>query len=165
MIDHLNPNLLKATRLTREGRLTEATALLQQLLRAQPPAGDEPGSETGEHPNPRPGAMIIEGSFERILDSDAPQSSPNEAERAPRGDRQPKAPLTPRSRISLPDVLGTLGRTLPGLGSHGLATSSVPTAELVPVGGRFIAGFSATGRGHAPSSSICPADMTDRRFP
>ena len=29
MFDHLNSDLLKATRLTREGQLTEATALLQ----------------------------------------------------------------------------------------------------------------------------------------
>ena len=36
MNDMLNPNkMVEATRLTRAGRLTEATALLQRMLRAE----------------------------------------------------------------------------------------------------------------------------------
>lgn len=53
MNNKLNP-MLEATRLTREGRLVEATELLQRLLRGDPPAPQPSGSETsvfGHAPN------------------------------------------------------------------------------------------------------------------
>ena len=110
MIDHLNPDLLKATRLTRQGKLTEAMALLQQVLRAQPPAEAE-GRGAGSPSNP-PGATVIDGSFQRILDSDSPPSSGSEAERTTRGDRQPKASLQAPFRMprSIPRRCRTLSR-------------------------------------------------------
>jgi poly(hydroxyalkanoate) depolymerase family esterase len=165
MIDYLNPDLLKATRLTREGRLTEATAVLQQLLQAQPRAGTEPGSGSGTHSNPPPGAMVIEGSYERILESGDPPSSTREAERAPSGDRQPKAPLPSRSRMSMRDVLGSLGRTLPGLGSHGLTTPSIATADLVPPGGRFIDGSYSNGAGTRAFKLYLPSGYGGQALP
>ncbi|MDF2764561.1 MAG: esterase [Rhodospirillales bacterium] len=163
MIDHLNPDLLKATRLTREGRLTEAMALLQQALRTQPPAGAE-GRGAGTQSNP-PGAMVIDGSFERILDSDVPPSSSSEAERTSRGDRQPKAPLHARFRMPLRDVLGSLGRTLPGMGSHGLTAPSIPTAEIVPPGGRFIEGSHSNGAGTRAFKLYLPSGYDGQALP
>ena len=48
MNDRLNPNMmLEATRLTRAGRLTEATALLQRMLRGET-APDMSFSTAGE---------------------------------------------------------------------------------------------------------------------
>src|SRR5688500_4226631 len=40
----MHPDMIEATRLTREGRLTEATALLQRMLQS----GLEPDASTGE---------------------------------------------------------------------------------------------------------------------
>ena len=91
--------------------------------------------------------MIIEGSFERILDSDPSPSRASEAERAPRGDQEQKSPLLSRTRMSVHDVFGSLGQTLSGPGSHGRTTPSIPAAELVPPGDRFIAGSYSNGAG------------------
>jgi poly(hydroxyalkanoate) depolymerase family esterase len=165
MFDHLNSDLLKATRLTREGRLTEATALLQQFLRAQPPAGAEPGSGIATHPDPQPEAMIIEGSFERMLDSDPSPSRASEVERAPRGDQQQKSPLLSRTRMSVRDVFGSLGRALPGLGSQGLGTPSIPAAELVPPGGRFIAGSYSNKAGTRAFKLYLPSGYDGQALP
>ena len=164
MIDHLNPDLLTATRLTREGRLSEATALLQQFLRAQPPAhAEERGTETPSNPSPR--APVIDGSFERILD--AQPSSRTEAERTSRGDRQPKMPLPPlptQSGMPLRDLLGSLRRTLPGLGSRGTAPS-IPTAEIVPAGGRFIDGSHSNGAGTRAFKLYLPSGYDGQALP
>jgi poly(hydroxyalkanoate) depolymerase family esterase len=163
MIDHLNPDLLKATRLTREGRLTEATALLQQALRTQPPTHAQ-GRGAGTF-NPPTGAMIIDGSFERILGADAPPTSSSESERTSCWDRQPRAPLHARFRMPLRDVLGSLGRTLPGLGSHGLTAPAIPTAELVPPGGRFIAGSYSNGVGTRAFKLYLPSGYDGQALP
>jgi poly(hydroxyalkanoate) depolymerase family esterase len=163
MIDHLNPDLLKATHLTREGRLTEATALLQQAMRTQLPThAAERGPGTSHPPT---GAMVIDGSFERIQDADAPSPSRSEATRISRGDRQPRTPLHARFPMPLRDVIGSLGRTFPDIGSHGLTTPTIPTAALVPPGGRFIAGSYSNGAGTRAFKLYLPSGYDGQALP
>jgi poly(hydroxyalkanoate) depolymerase family esterase len=109
--------------------------------------------------------MVIDGSFERILDSDVPSSSSSEGETTSRGDRQPRAPLHARFQMPLGDVLGSLGRTLPGLGSHGLTAPSIPTAEIVPAGGRFIEGSHSNGAGTRLFKLYLPSGYDGQALP
>jgi poly(hydroxyalkanoate) depolymerase family esterase len=170
MIDQLNPDLLKATRLTREGRLSEATALLQRFLAAQPSAHvEERGTETQSIPSAR--ATIIDGCFERIVDSGAPPSRGPEAERAPHGGRHPKMPLPPppplppQSGMPLRDLLRSLRQSLPGLGSHGLTVPPIPPAEIVPAGGRFIDGSYSNGAGTRAFKLYLPSAYDGQALP
>jgi len=57
----LPPDMLEATRLTRAGRLTEATALLRRLSRGEPAPSVNPGgnpAETATHADHRPSRII-----------------------------------------------------------------------------------------------------------
>ena len=70
MPDQLHDPMAEATRLTRAGRLTEATALIQQTLGRQPgprPAGATP---TGPgRPEPPAGARLLDGSYRNAAGS------------------------------------------------------------------------------------------------
>src|SRR4029077_14270588 len=69
--------MAEATRLTRQGRLAEATALIQQTLaspaatrrrQVAPSAGQETGSTPGRHPAPPPALPAGQGAqLRRIL--------------------------------------------------------------------------------------------------
>jgi poly(hydroxyalkanoate) depolymerase family esterase len=109
--------------------------------------------------------MVIDGLFERILHSEAPPPNTSEAESAQHGNRQPKTPLPARSRLSLRDLLGSLGRTLPGLGSNGLTAPSIPTAELVPAGGRYIDGSYSNGAGTRAFKLYLPSGYDGQALP
>ena len=54
MPDQLNDTMAEATRLTRAGRLAEATALIQRSLGRRP--GPDPTAATSGPGRPRPGA-------------------------------------------------------------------------------------------------------------
>ena len=69
--------MAEATRLTRQGRLVEATALIQQTLAgpavthqapAAPPAGEETGSTPGRRPAPWPALRAGQGTQLRQID-------------------------------------------------------------------------------------------------
>src|SRR5262249_47796540 len=76
MNDILHRNgMLEATRLTRAGRLTQATALLQRMLRGES-APDTPFGTAGDiTPTPRASAPLMDAISETIEDTDHQQSS------------------------------------------------------------------------------------------
>ena len=156
-----HPDLLKATNLTREGRLVEATALLQQMLGAQTPSGAKTKDDRiDDDPSPHREPAVIDGLWERV-DETGPSTSPptRSSDMTPRSGRSPMSlERLPRSQppAGLRDMLGQFG---PSVGLRGLMNPSIPTANLVPAGGRFITGSYSNAAGAAPTSSTCPADM------
>jgi hypothetical protein len=147
MSDRLDPGMREASRLTRAGRLTEATALLQRMLQRRrdpyspsstesvPPTIDllpETVEVTDPGPSLRTGQEFDTGAR-------------NQAERAGHA-------YLPEALRRLLDRIARTGFE-PGLG--GLADSS---SADVPEGGQFpLQGPTATRSEPEPTSSTCPA--------
>jgi poly(hydroxyalkanoate) depolymerase family esterase len=138
MNDMLDQNkMAEATRLTRAGRLAEATALLQRMLRGEPPPDMKVGIA---------GDIVPAGGQPLIIDATA-QSE--ETDRRPssrvgigRSTGRPLASaFTTARRHVLPRLSALLrpGRPGTGLGLHGLM-QPVPasTPDIVPDGGQFM---------------------------
>jgi poly(hydroxyalkanoate) depolymerase family esterase len=138
MNDMLDPNkMAEATRLTRAGRLAEATALLHRMLRGQPPPAMKAGIA---------GDAVPAGGPPLIIDATAQ----SEEDRSPSsrvgiGSRSTGRPFasaftTARRRV-LPRLSALLrvGRPGTGLGLHGLRQPApASTPDLVPDGGKFL---------------------------
>src|ERR1051326_7153675 len=142
----LHPDMREATRLTRAGRLTEATALLQRLLRGETSVPNE-ASEIAE--DTIVGAMAATPS--RVIDV-APDSvdmaDPRPASRGQRTFGRHRLadavddPTPPRRTMALRGFLERTKRRLPGLGTGGPTTQSpTPAPGIVPEGrGQFTTG-------------------------
>ena len=110
----LNPNMmLEATRLTRVGRLTEATALLQRMLRGEPAPNMSFGGV---------GDAALAGRPPPIIDA---------------------KPLTrwivrAAARPLLPDRTGSVSYGLCSIALGGARPAPVSTPDIVPAGGKFI---------------------------
>ena len=134
------PNhMLEATRLTREGRLTEASALLQRLFR-----GEEPADTAATTPHDTAGTPA--GRQPRIIDvnPETGEASDAAAGRAAAG-RWPAGGLGKTTLPQMPEALrGFLdqinqGGLAPGLG--GLTQGSMArAAEPLPDGAQFVTG-------------------------
>jgi poly(hydroxyalkanoate) depolymerase family esterase len=138
MNDMLDPNkMAEATRLTRAGRLAEATALLQRMLRGEPPPDMKVGIA---------GDAVPAGGPPLIIDATA-QSEENRSpsSRVGIGSRSTRRPFasaftTARQRV-LPRLSALLrvGRPGTGLGLHGLMQPApASTPDIVPDGGKFL---------------------------
>ena len=144
MNDALHSDMLEATRLTRAGRLTEATALLQRALRGGtvPDTASGPTGEAAHAPAGR-GSRIIDLTPETIELTD-PQPSPPAGQASGTGASSRPAGSTPgTAQPHLPEALrGFLDRVKrihpePGIG--GLAKRSPAHApDVVPDGGQFL---------------------------
>ena len=123
--DMLNPNmLLEATRLTRAGRLTEATALLQRMLRGEtaPDTSFGIASDVALAGRTPP---IIDAKSETIDETDRPLFGPATSARP--------------NRFGVLRALFDRVRRRPGLGFQGLMPRAlVSTPDIVPAGGKFI---------------------------
>jgi hypothetical protein len=140
MNDMLDPNkMAEATRLTRAGRLAEATVLLQRMLRGEPPSDMKVGIA---------GDIVPAGGQPLIIDATA-QS--DETDRRPSsrvgidsrstGRRPLASAFTAARRHVLPRLSALLrvGRPGTGLGLHGLMQlAPASTPDIVPDGGKFI---------------------------
>lgn len=132
----LHPDLIEATRLTRAGQLSEATALLQQLLRSGPAARPDarpfgPGAEFRSSGEPR----TTDVTPDRV---EPPRSRPSAApEHA--SHTAPGGSGAGFARAHLPqavrDLIGKLGR-----GMHLRGRADPATADVLPQGGRFLTG-------------------------
>ncbi len=141
----LNPNMmLEATRLTRTGRLTEATALLQRMLRGE----TAPDMSFG-----RAGDFALAGRTPPIIDAKAATID---------GTDRPLFGAAPSARPNRFGVLRALFdrvRRRSGLGFQGLMPPiPVSTPDIVPRP-------TATRRDPAPTSSTAPAAIRGRRSP
>jgi poly(hydroxyalkanoate) depolymerase family esterase len=145
MIDALHPEMLEATRLTRAGRLTEATALLQRLLRGESMPDTTSGTlgDAAEASAPR-GSPIIELVPETIEVTD-PEPSARAGQRFETGiSSRPIGRPDRRAHPHLPEALRSfLDRFRgihAGLGRGELAERSPAHApDVVPNDGQFLA--------------------------
>jgi poly(hydroxyalkanoate) depolymerase family esterase len=146
MNDGLHPDMIEATRLTRAGRLAEATALLHRVLGSEraPGAGPRATDETA-HPRAGRGAPVIELTPDTIEITD-PQPSPH-TRQAPEstvfGGSTSEPPEQPRSH--LPEALRSLLARIKGGSSQGDAgeqprRSPPHRSDVATGGGRFLAG-------------------------
>ena len=121
----LNPNMmLEATRLTRAGRLTEATALLQRMLRGET-APDMSFGIAGDVALAGRTPPIIDAKSETIDETDRPLFGPAASARP--------------NRFGVLRALFDRVRRRPGLGFQGLMPRApVSTPDIVPAGGKFI---------------------------
>jgi poly(hydroxyalkanoate) depolymerase family esterase len=140
MNDGLQPEMIEATRLTRAGRLTEATALLQRVLGSG--TAPEPASgQTGETAHAPP---IIDLTPDRIELTDPQGSPPARQASGTAANTRPTSGAPGKARSHLPEVLRSFlhrvkrGRFEPGTGE--LPRRPPPHApDVVPDGGRFLA--------------------------
>jgi poly(hydroxyalkanoate) depolymerase family esterase len=146
MNDALHADMLEATRLTRAGRLTEATALLQRALRTgtEPDPASGPIGEAARAPAGR-GARIIDLTPDTI-ELTAPQAPPPAGQSSSTGASSRPAGWTPGTTPSqLPEALRNLlarvNQIHPEPGMGGLAKPfPTPPPDVVPDGAQFIAG-------------------------
>jgi len=128
--------MVEATRLTRTGRLTEATALLLRMLLAEPPP-DMTGSTADDSGSGGRGAPSIGATNSE--ETDRPPSSPVGNGRAASRPLASAATSTqPHMLRRLRDLL-RIGRLGSRLGLQGLVQPvPAPTPDIVPEGGKFI---------------------------
>ena len=144
MSDALHSDMLEATRLTRAGRLTEATALLQRALRGGT-VSDTASGPTGEaaHAPAGRGSRVIDLTPEAIELTD-PRASPRTGHASDTGASSRPAGLTPgTAQPHLPQALRSfLDRVKrihpePGIGGRARRTPA-HAPDVVPDGGQFL---------------------------
>jgi poly(hydroxyalkanoate) depolymerase family esterase len=144
MNDGLHSDMLEATRLTRAGRLTEATALLQRALRSGtvPDTAYGPTGEAADAPAGRV-SRIIDLKAETIEVTDPQPPSRNEQASGTGASSRPAGATPGTAQPHLPEALrGVLDwvkeiRPDPGIG--GLAKRApVHAPDVVPDGGQFL---------------------------
>jgi poly(hydroxyalkanoate) depolymerase family esterase len=139
MNDMLNPNtIVEATRLARAGRLTEATALLQRMLRGE--AAPNVTSGTAGDIVPRKQKAQTIDAMAAIEKTDRSPSSLFGVEGRPAGMSFANAATTVQPHLFRRlSALRRLKRPGPVVGLHGLERPTpVSTPDIVPEGGKFI---------------------------
>jgi poly(hydroxyalkanoate) depolymerase family esterase len=148
--------MLEATRLTREGRLDQATALLQRALRGRTgsDAPDDTTSKTGQTIDPARGPEALDqastsGSARSRIDS----GSQGHALGPPR--------TPPRAATGIHGLLGRIGA---GLGPL-VGRSKPRTRPIVPSGGQFVAGSYANPAGVLSYKLYVPGSYCGQALP
>ncbi len=137
MNDMLDPNkMAEATRLTRVGRLAEAVALLQHMLRAESPRNMTFGTAVDIVPTGREPPII--DATAKSEETACPPSSCFGIESRP-ASRPFASAATAAQRHMFPRLSTLVGRLGSGLGLRGLVQPApVSTPDIVPEGGQFI---------------------------
>ena len=137
----LPPGLLEATRLTRAGRLTEATAALQRMLAGRA-ASDTPA---------RDGPPTIDGVADVVGETLAPDAKP--------------APAGPGWKAKVSDTLRGLagGVDLSAFQMPGGPAHSAPAA--VPEGARFLSATFSSPEGTRPYKLYIPSGYSGQPVP
>jgi poly(hydroxyalkanoate) depolymerase family esterase len=138
-------DMLEATRLTRAGRLTEATALLQRTLRSGtvPGTGFEPTVAAADMPAGSGSPMIdLTPEAVELIDSRPSPRAGQAYDQAARSKAAGSTPATPQPHLpeALRGFLDRIKTIHPEPGMGGLdRRPPVHAPEVVPDGGRFLA--------------------------
>lgn len=169
MNDFPHPDsMLEATRLTRAGRLAEATALLQRLLRGDA-IPDRAGGATMESAGAPAGrsTRLIDVTPHAVEATDRQLSSPMGQEtrtgfRSP-GIMHVAGPHMPEALRSLLERVKRVGS---GLGLPGLGKPfAVPTPDIVPDGGQFLARSYSNHAGNRAYKLYIPSSYHGQALP
>jgi poly(hydroxyalkanoate) depolymerase family esterase len=139
--------MAKATELTRSGKLQEATALIQSLLRSPAPQTNLPAEE------PAPAESVIEGDFTRL----EPQTTPPIAKtpKAKPGHKKQKASTTP------------LAETLRKIAAGGMPIRGDVSgqADPMPTGAQFLSLTHSAAQGSRSYRLYIPANSSKAPLP
>ena len=165
MNDALHSDMLEATRLTRAGRLTEATALLQRVLRT----AAVPDTATGEAAHAA-APRIVDLTPETIeVNGPQPSPRPGHASRTGASDRpagKTQGTTQPHLLEALRRLLGRVDRTHSGPGTGGLAKRSPAHApDVVPDGGQFLAASYSNRAGSRAYKLYVPSGYRGQAVP
>jgi poly(hydroxyalkanoate) depolymerase family esterase len=171
MNDRLHPDMLEATRLTRAGRLTEATALLQRVLGSgtMPDPASDPTDGIAGAPA-RHGSRIIDLTPDTIELTDLQPSPPAGQAFGTGVSNRPTSGAPGTARAHLPETLRSFldrvkrGPSEPGIGElprrsprHG--------PDVVPDGGRFLAGSYGNQAGSRAYKLYIPSGYRGQAVP
>jgi poly(hydroxyalkanoate) depolymerase family esterase len=156
--------MLEATRLTRAGRLSEATALLQRALRgtAPDPANENIRDSAGTPPADQPRIIDVTPDVIEVIHHQP--SSAAERASGPTPSSPGKAMTGAGVRPYMPGALrNLLERIKSGLGS--VKPSAVPAPDIMPDGGRFIAGSYSNEAGSRAYKLYIPSGYHEQELP
>jgi hypothetical protein len=171
MNDGLHPDMIEATRLTRAGRLTEATALLQRVFGSGtvPDPASGPTGETAHAPAGR-GSRIIDLTPDTIELTDSQPSPPGRQASGTGASNRPTSGAPGTARAHLPQALRSFldrvkrGPSEPGIGE--LPRLSPPPAPgVVPHGGRFLAASYGNEAGSRAYKLYVPSGYSGQAVP
>lgn len=146
------PGMAEVARLTRAGRLTEATSLVQRLLRGERAAA----------PAATPDSIVLEGEFER-LDSSSQPTPPGDAQPAAGpGKGAGRGQRTGLGRTGLGETLRDLAARLRTMGGRaGGAGALRPAADPLPDGASFVTDSYSGTAGTRTYKLYVPANRGD----
>jgi poly(hydroxyalkanoate) depolymerase family esterase len=171
MNDVLHSDMLEATRLTRAGRLTEATALLQRVLRSGTAPDPAPGP-TGEAADAPAGRVshIIDLEAETIEVTDPKPSSRSERASGTGASSRPAGRTPEKAQSQLPEALRSfLDRvnrihSEPGMGGLAKPFPTLPP-DVVPDGGQFLAASYSNRAGSRAYKLYVPSGYRGQAVP
>jgi poly(hydroxyalkanoate) depolymerase family esterase len=177
-----SPDMLEATRLTREGRLAEASALLQRLFRGeaapaeQPAAGPSRGTASATAGRRAPRIFDVEPETGETTPDAGPSSLAGKARRAGAGKwpaggmgrmaapRMPQMPEMPEALRGFLDKLNQGGLEQPGIGGlPGLSPAHAP--DPVPEGAQFTTRSFSNEAGTRSYKLYVPSTLRDGQQP
>ena len=162
----LDPNTLaEATRLTRAGRLAEATALLQRMLRGAR-APDMKGGIAADIVLAAAQPLMIDAAAQSEQ-TDRPPSSRVGIDGRSTGRPFASAVAAARRHVSSgPSALLRVGRPRTGLGLHGLMQPApASTPDIVPDGGKFIEATYSNSAGRRAYKLYIPSGYHGQPLP
>jgi poly(hydroxyalkanoate) depolymerase family esterase len=171
MNDGLHPDMIEATRLTRAGRLSEATALLQRVLGSgtAPGFASGPTGETAHAPAGR-GSVTIDLTPDTIELTDPKPLPPTRQAPRPAANARPTSGAPGNARSHLPEALRSLIDRMkrnpfePVTGE--LARRSPPhMPDVVPDGGRFAATSYGNQAGSRDYKLYVPSGYREQAVP
>jgi poly(hydroxyalkanoate) depolymerase family esterase len=156
MNDMLDPKkIIEATRLTRAGRLAEATALLQRMFRGEtaPDIGTAAGIvPAGRKPPVMNAKAVIDANAATVAATDRPLADAASS-------------AQPNMLRKLSTLLRAGGRGA-GLGLHGLRQPApLSTPDIVPEGGKFIAATYGNAAGSRAYKLYIPSGYHGQALP
>jgi poly(hydroxyalkanoate) depolymerase family esterase len=171
MTDALHPKMLEATRLTRAGRLAEATALLQRLLRGDP-MPDTPSGTRGDAADAS--AARRSGSIELVpetIEVTNPEPPARAGQAFGTGVRsrlmgrphRPGRPHLPEALHSFLDRFQGI-RPEPGMGESA-KRSPAHAPDVVPDGGQFLAASYSNQAGSREYKLYVPSGYRGQAMP
>jgi poly(hydroxyalkanoate) depolymerase family esterase len=155
-------DVLEATRLTREGRLAEATALLQRVLHGKSESPAAPPSAPATPPAPTGRIIDVEPETGEPIAT----PTPPRAEQPAAEQQAPEPPTTPAAPQFLRDLLGQLsgGGLFPDLGGF-MPRGATPSADPLPQGARFVDGTFGGAAGTRAYKLYIPASYHGAEMP